>query len=98
MVFAQMTRHPVCSSVFGRSHNLVFVLGQTHQSVQNRNVASTGPNSASTDLYKLLGVKSTATLPEVKAAYFKLSKKYHPDVNSSPDAVEVSSARMLNNF
>lgn len=35
-----------------------------------------------------MGVSKSATLPEIKKAYFTLAKKYHPDLNKAPDAKE----------
>lgn len=40
------------------------------------------------DYYKILGVDKNATKEDVKAAYKRLAKKYHPDVSSDADATE----------
>jgi len=38
------------------------------------------------DYYKIMGVKRDAPQDEIKRAYRRLARKYHPDVSNEPDA------------
>ena len=40
------------------------------------------------DLYEILELKTTASEADIKKAYYRLSKIYHPDKNTDPLASE----------
>ena len=51
-----------------------------------------------TDPYKTLGLAQTATLPEIKAAYRKLARKYHPDLNPGNKGFEEKFKQVSHSF
>ena len=45
---------------------------------------------ATVDYYKILGVKQTSTLEEIKHSHVGLALKYHPDVNKDNSSLSKS--------
>ena len=66
----------------------------SYQRGMSRGVTS-GPNE---DLYVILGVPETATKKEIKEAYLKLAKKYHPDANAGNPQAKVKFQELVNAY
>jgi hypothetical protein len=65
------------------------IFGARQRQSHRRAARNTNPvSSPRTGHYRTLGLDLTATLDEVKGAYRKLAKQFHPDVNHDEGATE----------
>ena len=69
-----------------RATNRWHFLKCTHNTVNCRYAKTFAGRRRVENYYKVLQIDRNASPVQVKAAYFRLSKQYHPDVNSSADA------------
>lgn len=60
----------------------------TYPLTYKKRTASTKSSKKKKDHYDILGLDRQAEVKEVKNAFYKLSKQYHPDVNKEAGAVE----------
>ncbi|KAF7814385.1 Chaperone protein dnaJ [Senna tora] len=85
----------LCGGVHLRTHkNFISVHSPSHFSSSTLDTTTASKRrfrtaiAASGDYYATLGIPKSATGKEIKAAYRKLARQYHPDVNKEPGATE----------
>ncbi|CAK5011556.1 unnamed protein product [Meloidogyne enterolobii] len=84
---------PCCSRLYSTSNIGELINKRIGKIIFQRSFGTSGQKN----LYEILEVSQNATQTELKSAFYKLSKRYHPDVSGSSDAsnkkfVEISNA------
>uniref|UniRef100_A0A1I8A7X9 Chaperone DnaJ n=1 Tax=Steinernema glaseri TaxID=37863 RepID=A0A1I8A7X9_9BILA len=68
--------------------SLITRMARSAQVVNSVRAISTTAYLDAKDYYKILGLKKDSSAKDIKKAYYKLAKEYHPDVNKGKDAAE----------
>ncbi len=76
------------SNEYEGTHSLVCNVTPTPDTRHPKKAASSVDPHSYKDYYKILGVAKAADQKEIKSAYRKLARKYHPDVNPGDKSAE----------
>lgn len=83
---AGCTREPIYRGSCARLSATFASQGQREQNVNNAGTFNMRPETC---YYKALNLETGAKNQEIKLAFQKLVKRYHPDVNPDPKAIEI---------
>lgn len=81
--YALLKYRPTTSQIYSIHHRLISVCAGNWQ----RNAQSSS-HSSHKDYYQVLNIHRNSTRKEIKLAYYKLAKKYHPDVSEIENTSE----------
>jgi len=69
-------------------HQQIFTNKHQQRTASNTKLRMSTRNKTNRDFYAILGVGRNAAAPEIKQAYRKQAKQYHPDANPDKDTTE----------
>ncbi|GIL87394.1 hypothetical protein Vretimale_1681 [Volvox reticuliferus] len=78
----------ICSFSVNKSNIFIFAKPTRTVVIRSSSRADGGHTHRPHTLYGLLGIKRSATLAEIRAAYRNAARQLHPDTNASPAAQE----------
>ena len=82
---SECRRRPVSDFVAKLPYNSFTSSSNNNHRHPNTSLHMSSRTSSNRDFYSILGVARSADAAEIKSAYRKLAKKYHPDANPGKD-------------